>query len=202
MIALVDIQIGNVNSVAKALKFLGINFKLVTAASEISECEKIIFPGVGSFSAASRKLEKSGLKDCIRDAVLNKKKPFLGICLGMQLIAKSSNENGNSLGLGLIDAKIQKIPENNHIKIPHIGWNNVVHDGLGLYDGIKENADFYFVHSYRMVLNNKSIKCFYTDYGSKIIAYVECGNIYGTQFHPEKSQKDGIRLLKNFSELC
>ena len=120
----------------------------------------------------------------------------------MQLIAKSSDENGNSLGLGLIDAQIKKIPESKDIKIPHIGWNNVQHDGVGLYKNIKRNADFYFVHSYRMVLNDESIKCFYTNHGVDIVAYIQHRNIFGVQFHPEKSQADGLALIKNFSELC
>jgi len=201
MIALIDIQLGNINSVAKALKYLAVDYKIVTNASEITNCEKIIFPGVGSFSVASEKLKSSGLINVIHDIVIRERRPFLGICLGMQLIAKTSEEGGGS-GLDLIDATVQRIPENRQIKIPHIGWNNVEHDGLGLFKDIKRNADFYFVHSYRMVLKDESIKCFYTDHGEKIIAYVEHENIYGTQFHPEKSQSDGLRLLRSFSELC
>lgn len=202
MIGLIDIQIGNINSIVKALEYLNIKYQIVTETSELVKCSKIIFPGVGSFSAASKKLHQSGLKDCICNLVLDKKIPFFGICLGMQLIAKSSDENGNSLGLGLIDAQIKKIPESKDIKIPHIGWNNVQHDGVGLYKNIKRNADFYFVHSYRMVLNDESIKCFYTNHGVDIVAYIQHRNIFGVQFHPEKSQADGLALIKNFSELC
>jgi glutamine amidotransferase len=202
VIGIIDIQMGNINSVAKALRYLDKQFIVVNESDDLEGCTKIIFPGVGSFHAASKKLETSGLKTSLREHVLVQKKPFLGICLGMQLIAKSSEENGFSLGLNLIDAEIHKIPISKNIKIPHIGWNNVEHDSSGIFRDTTPNADFYFVHSYHMVLKEENIKFFYTDHGEKIIAYVEKNNIYGTQFHPEKSQKDGLNLLKNFSELC
>jgi len=202
MIALIDIGISNINSVAKALKYLGSEYKVVKDANALGHCSKIILPGVGSFAVAYAKLEQSGLKSKLLNSVLDDKKPFLGICLGMQLIGKNSEEGDGSQGLGLIDAETQRIPDHIQIKIPHVGWNDIDHDGLGLFRDIKPKADFYFVHSYRMVLCDKSIKCFYTVHGEKIIAYVEKGNIYGAQFHPEKSQSDGLRLLKNFSELC
>lgn len=202
MIALIDIGIGNINSVAKALKRLRIDYKIVSNPIGMVNYSKIIFPGVGSFSEASQKLEQSGLKKMIRDAVVQDKKPFLGICLGMQLIAKSSEEGGESLGLELIDAEVIRIPRNDKIKIPHVGWNNVEHDGRGLFRGIVENTDFYFVHSYRMVLQDDSATRFYTDYGQKIVAFIEKDNIYGAQFHPEKSQIEGLKLIRNFSDLC
>lgn len=202
MIALIDIDIGNVNSVAKALGYLDIDYVVVTKPHELIGCDKYIFPGVGNFSVASRKLENSGLRSALKDAVLIEKKPFLGICLGMQLIAKTSEEGACSEGLGFIDGEIRRIPDHHDFKIPHVGWNNVGHDCSGIFENISSNADFYFVHSYRMLLKDDSLKCFYTEHGEKIIAYVEFENIYGTQFHPEKSQSEGLQLLKNFSDLC
>jgi len=202
MIALIDIDIGNVNSVAKALKYLDIDYIVVTSPDELIGCDKYIFPGVGSFAVASRKLETSGLKLALKNAVLLEKKPFLGICLGMQLIAKSGEEGVRSEGLGFIDAEIHRIPDHLDFKVPHVGWNSVGHDCSGIFENVPLNSDFYFVHSYRMILKDKSLKCFYTEHGEKIIAYIEFENIYGTQFHPEKSQSEGLELLRNFSELC
>lgn len=202
MIAILDIGIGNINSVAKALTYIAADFKVVKTEKELLACTKIIFPGVGSFSNAAKKLESTGLKSVIQDQVLVNKVPFFGICLGMQLIANTSVEGGFSSGLSLINAEIKKIPEDKKIKIPHMGWNNVKHNESGLFKNIKNQVDFYFVHSYRMILHDKKARCFYTEYGGKVIAYVEKDNIYGAQFHPEKSQGNGIAMLKNFSELC
>ena len=202
MIALIDINISNINSVSKALDHLGVDYKVVNNPDEVAECEGIIFPGVGSFNIASEKLKLSGMREVIKDNVINQQMPFLGICLGMQLVANTSLEGGESKGLGLIDAEVMRIPEDHRHKVPHVGWNNVAHDGAGVFAGIEPDADFYFVHSYRMVVNDSSVKCFYTDYVGKTIAYVESGNIYGAQFHPEKSQFNGLKLLKNFSGLC
>jgi glutamine amidotransferase len=120
----------------------------------------------------------------------------------MQLIAKTSEEGGCAPGLALIGATVKKIPLVNNIKIPHMGWNNVCHDSLGLFKNIEADADFYFVHSYRMEVDDLSARCYFTEYGEKIVAYIEKENIYGTQFHPEKSQGDGLKVLRNFGALC
>lgn len=185
MIALIDINIGNLNSVEKALKYLNVEYKVVSDAASLATCSKIIFPGVGNFSAASNKLKKSHLTAALKREVQENNKPFLGICLGMQLLAIKSSEGGVSPGLGLLDAEVERIPSADGYPVPHIGWNSFGHYGLGLFEGIDANTDFYFVHSYRMVVNDPEVKYFCTDYGGEIVAFVQQGNIFGAQFHPE-----------------
>lgn len=202
MISVLDIGIGNINSVQKALKYIGARHDVITDETGIENAEKILFPGVGNFSVASRKLYSSGMASAICSKVLENKTPFLGICLGMQLLARSSEENGYHKGLGLLDAEVKKIPESNSTRIPHMGWNDVEHDGTGLFKNIEPGSDFYFVHSFFMVVRSANAKCFYTTHGVDLTAYVEKDNIYGAQFHPEKSQEKGIQFLLNFEGLC
>jgi glutamine amidotransferase len=202
MISVLDIGLGNVGSIAKALKYIGVEYKICSVPEELIQAEKIIFPGVGNFSEASKILERTGLRVVLRNEVLINKVPFLGICLGMQLIATTSYEGGASKGLDLINARVERIPKLEGIKIPHIGWNSISHDQGGVFTEIPNNADFYFVHSYRMVLDENTVKRFNTEYGSEIVAYIEKDNIYGAQFHPEKSQQYGLTFLKNFVALC
>mgnify|MGYP006074875763 FL=1 len=202
MISVLDIGIGNINSVQKALNYIGAKHVVIRDGNGLKNAEKILFPGVGNFSAASQKLHSTEIASVIRSEVLENKTPFLGICLGMQLLGRSSDENGFHKGLGLIDAKVIKIPESPSTRIPHMGWNDVQHDSSGLFENIESSSDFYFVHSFYMDIKDDRAKCFTTTHGVKITAYVEKDNIYGAQFHPEKSQEKGIQFLKNFNDLC
>tara|TARA_B100000787_G_scaffold167724_2_gene155040 strand:+ start:1395 stop:2012 length:618 start_codon:yes stop_codon:yes gene_type:complete len=202
VISVLDVGIGNIASVTKTLDHLGADYKICTCREDIVGAQMIIFPGVGNFSQASKILINKDLRSIIRQEVLIHKVPFLGICLGMQLIAEWGFESGKSRGLGLIDAIVEKIPKVNDIKIPHIGWNDVIHSGSGLMAGIPDGSDFYFVHSYRMSVNDPTVVNYFTSYGSEITAYLEHGNIFGVQFHPEKSQQNGLKLIKNFIDLC
>lgn len=201
MITIIDIQIGNIGSVTRALKFLKCKYIVTDKKEDIENATKILFPGVGSFAEASKKLESSGLKEVIKEQVLVKKTPILGICLGMQLFAKEGYEGGKFPGFGFIDAEVKLIEAKKHnLRLPHMGWNNLSSSNLRLLNGTKESTCFYFVHSYEMKLN-ENIPHVTTDYGSDIIAMVEKENIYATQFHPEKSQEQGLKILKNFIEL-
>lgn len=201
MITIIDIQIGNIGSVTRALKFLKCKYNVTDKKEDIETATKLLFPGVGSFAEASRKLESSGLKEVIQHQVRVKKTPILGICLGMQLFAKEGFEGGRHEGFDFIDASVQLIEAKKyHLRLPHMGWNDIKGDKLKLLNGIPEDACFYFVHSYAMKLN-ESIPHATTEYGENVVAMVEKDNIYATQFHPEKSQEQGLKILKNFIEL-
>ena len=201
MISIIDIGIGNINSVTKVLDHLGTEYSLVSNPSDLAGASKLIFPGVGSFSAASVKLEKSGLKDTLK-TLINNGMPYLGICLGMQLLAESGDEGGFHKGLGVIKAEVKKIEVPPTLNLPHIGWNSIDVNSAKLFGGIPNQTDFYFVHSYSMHVADEDALTCATEYGSKIVAYVEKGHVFGTQFHPEKSQRYGIKLVENFIKLC
>lgn len=200
MIAVIDMKLGNVYSVCNALKLLGYEFILTSDPENISQAERMILPGVGSFAEASARLFQNGMRDCIRKEVLVNKKPLLGICLGMQLLSDEGEEGGLSQGLGLIRARVSKLRCDQQIhRLPHIGWNDVTNQGMTVLDGIDSGSCFYFVHSYEMMLKEK---CLYATsyYGVEFIAAVQKDRIVGTQFHPEKSQEKGLRILKAFLE--
>lgn len=202
MIGLVDIGIGNVGSVSKVLTLLNQDFILVTHKSQLDECSKIIFPGVGSYKSASEILFKSGMSDSIRKAVLAENKPILGICLGMQLLSSAGEEWGESAGLNLISGRTKLMelrrPET---VLPHMGWNNVKANCPEIFKGIPDDACFYFVHSYQFSVSDPEASITKTEYdGIEFCSAVEKGNIWGVQFHPEKSQKFGIQIIKNFCE--
>jgi len=200
MIAIIDLKLGNVKSVGNALTYLKIKHVLTSDHEQIKNATKLIFPGVGSFNEASKRLQSTGMRECIRNAVLILGKPILGICLGMQLLADYGEEGGESQGLGLINARVSRLrsdPEK--YRLPHIGWNDVEHDEVELFNGINSGTCFYFVHSYEMVLNEPCNKAI-CNYGVDFIAAVQKGHICGTQFHPEKSREMGLKLLSNFVE--
>ncbi|MEI7752469.1 MAG: imidazole glycerol phosphate synthase subunit HisH, partial [Candidatus Omnitrophota bacterium] len=166
---------------------------------EVRNSEKIILPGVGNFAEASKRMFASGIADVITDSALRQNKPLLGICLGMQLLAQEGEEGGGAPGLGLIAGRVTKIClKDPSLRLPHIGWNDVSFNGMKLFSGIEEGASFYFVHSFEMVPDETSIERATTRYGSDIVAAVRKDHVLGVQFHPEKSQKDGLRLLTNF----
>lgn len=192
---------GNIYSVINAIEFLGKSALLSSSPSDILESDAIILPGVGSFSRAIHSLQESGLKEAISEFVLIKRKKILGICLGMQLLAQSSDEGGFHEGFGFIKSVVSRFNEGVGKKIPHIGFNEVSIPSQPnkLLSGIKNNSDFYFVHSYKLSdcdLDGTKFLCNYD--GEKFIAAYEHENIFATQFHPEKSQTNGLYLINNF----
>lgn len=199
-IGVVNIGLGNVNSVARALAKLGAEVDLVSDPAGLASTEKIVFPGVGSYGEAVAKITCSGIREAIREEVLANKKPILGICLGMQLLARQSEE-GEGLGLDFIPAEITRLKAREQgLSLPHVGWNDVSHGGMEMFRGIPEKTSFYFVHSYAMDSPQVGCKIATCDYGGTFAAAVQQGNIWGAQFHPEKSQQAGLKLLQNFIE--
>lgn len=200
MIAIIDYDAGNIKSVEKAIQFLGGEVIVTRDAEEILKATHVILPGVGSFGDAIRKLEEYNLIPVIRQVVANKT-PFLGICLGLQLLFESSEESPGVDGLGLLKGKIKRIPDGNNLKIPHIGWNALTYPIKGrLYHGIEENSYVYFVHSYYLKAEEEIVTAA-TEYGTYIHASVEKDNIFACQFHPEKSSDVGLKILKNFLDI-
>lgn len=200
MIAIIDYDAGNIKSVEKAIQFLGGEVIVTREAEEILKATHVILPGVGSFGDAIRKLEEYNLIPVIRQVVANKT-PFLGICLGLQLLFESSDESPGVDGLGLLKGKIKRIPDDNNLKIPHIGWNALTYPTKGrLYHGIEENSYVYFVHSYYLKAEEEIVTAA-TEYGTYIHASVEKDNIFACQFHPEKSSDVGLKILKNFLDI-
>lgn len=201
MIAIIDYDAGNIKSVEKALKRLGQDVKVTRDREEILHADKVILPGVGSFGDAMEKLVNYGLKDVIYE-VVDKNIPFLGICLGMQLLFERSDETPGVEGLGILKGEILRIPETFGLKIPHMGWNSLRFPNQGrLFKGLTEEPYVYFVHSYYLKAKEEEIVTATTEYGTLIHASVEKGNIFACQFHPEKSSDTGIQILKNFVEL-
>ena len=200
-ITVIDYGMGNLWSVLSALRYLGSNPLISIDPDEIIHADALLLPGVGSFRQAMASLQKKGLDQAIVEAVHSKGTKILGICLGMQLLAASSTEDGNTIGLGLIPAEVDKftIKEVGTKKVPHIGFD-VVQSGSDstLFKGLKNAADFYFVHSYRLLPAALNGNCAICNYGVDFLAAYERDNIFATQFHPEKSQTNGLILLKNF----
>lgn len=199
MITIVDYGMGNMRSVQKIFERLNIPVRISSNNYEILNANKLLLPGVGHFSNAMKKLEKTGLKQILNQQVLVKKTPILGICLGMQLMTKYSEE-GQEEGLGWVDAETLKFKlEDKRLKIPHMGWNHVeVKKHTTMSNQIDADALFYFVHSYFVRCNQKDDVLFKSDYGQSFVSGFEKDNIVGVQFHPEKSHSSGMQLIKNF----
>ena len=198
MIAIIDYDAGNIKSVQKAINLLGEETVLTREREDILAADKVILPGVGAFGDAMEKLERFGLVQVIKE-VVDKGTPFLGICLGLQLLFEESEESPGVKGLGILKGKIVKIPEETGLKIPHIGWNSLDFPSEGtLFKGIQPNSYVYFVHSFYLQAEEKEIVKATTKYGVTIEASVEKGNVYACQFHPEKSSDVGLQILKNF----
>lgn len=201
MIVIINYGLGNLRSLEKALAKVGADFIVSSKAEDIKKASHLILPGVGFFKEGMDNLKKLGLIEVLKEEILIKKKPVLGICLGMQLLFKTSEEGGLIPGLGFIDGEVKKFkfPDKN-LKIPHIGWNRIFGDSLEkieIFKGLEQDSSFYFIHSYHAVLNEK-IDCVYTDYGYDFVSAIQKDNIFATQFHPEKSQQKGIQIIKNF----
>jgi len=194
---------GNLWSVKNAFEFLGSECRFADKPSQIDESEVLVLPGVGSYFRAMQRLRESGLQEALREAVLVAKKKILGICLGLQLMAEVGFEEGETVGLSFLTGSVQRFTrkELGQLKLPHIGFNKVIPDpGNRLFQGLGPAADFYFVHSFRLLPKadgNGSMKAV-CRYGVEFLAGYENENIFGVQFHPEKSQTNGLRLLKNF----
>jgi len=197
-LAIVDYGMGNIKSISTSLKYLGVDDIYLSSDYEVlRSADKIILPGVGSFGEAMNKIKERSLDKYLYELVLEGSKPLLGICLGMQLLSKSSNEGGDSLGLSMVDAEVRRF-ESNGIKIPHVGFNQVkINNDSKLYAGLLGEPDFYFTHSYKMT-SDSNISASYCEYGERFVASFEKDNIAGVQFHPELSQRNGLKLLKNF----
>ncbi len=201
MIAMVDYDAGNLKSVEKALNFLGEKVLVTRDSNELLAADKVILPGVGAFGVAMEKLEKYDLIDTLKKVAASGT-PFLGICLGMQILFESSEEQNGMDGLSILKGKIVKISFEQGLKVPHMGWNSLkVKEGAKLYQDIPFNPYVYFVHSYYLCAENIEDVAATTEYGTLIHASVEKGNIFGCQFHPEKSGETGLRILKNFAAL-
>lgn len=201
MIAIIDYDAGNLKSVEKALVSLGEEVLVSRDSSEILQADKVILPGVGSFGDAMNNLDKFGLVDTIKKVTGNGT-PFLGICLGLQLLFKESDETPGAEGLDILPGKILKIPAKEGFKIPHMGWNSLdIKPGAKLFKGLEGNPYVYFVHSYYLKAADENIVAASTEYTTHIHASVESGNVFACQFHPEKSSEVGLKILKNFASL-
>ena len=201
MIAIIDYDAGNIKSVEKAMQLLGQEVIITRDRETIMNADKVILPGVGAFGDAMSKLRQYGLDEVIRD-VTAKGTPFLGICLGLQLLFERSDETPGVEGLGILKGEILRIPDKEGLKIPHMGWNNIkVKEDSRLFKGLPENPYVYFVHSYYLQADDEDIVAATTEYGVKIHAAVEKDNIFACQFRPEESSAVGLQILKNFVSL-
>ena len=201
MIAIIDYDAGNIKSVEKAMDLLGQESVVTADPEEIFRADKVILPGVGAFGDAMENLRRTGLDDVIRQ-VARKGTPFLGICLGLQLLFERSDEAPGVEGLGILRGEILRIPDKEGLKIPHMGWNSLhLEHGGRLFRGVEEGAYVYFVHSYYLKAAEEEIVKASTEYSVHIHASVEKDNVFACQFHPEKSSDVGLSILKNFVEL-
>ena len=200
-VAIIDYDAGNIKSVEKALEYLGQKVKITRDQKEILSADQVILPGVGAFGDAMGKIRSYGLESVIQDAV-RQGTPFLGICLGLQLLFEDSDETPGVKGLGLLPGGIRRIPDGEGLKIPHMGWNSLdIREGATLFKGIEGHPYVYFVHSYYLSAKHEEDVAAATFYSTKIHASVEHENIFACQFHPEKSGEVGLKILDNFIHL-
>ncbi len=205
MVAILDYDAGNIKSVEKAFQYLGAQTVVTRDPKEIYKADRVVLPGVGAFADAMKRIDQYGIRESIHE-VVDKGIPFLGICLGLQLLFESSEELGESEGLGILRGKIQQIPgtddDGNTYKVPQIGWNSLKFPREGkLFKNLPEDPYVYFVHSYYLNATDKSIVTATTDYSVTIDASVESGNVFACQFHPEKSADVGMQILQNFLDV-
>lgn len=200
MVAIINYGLGNLASVRKALNFLKIENKITDNHNEIKSADFILLPGVGSFAHGMNNLKVKGLVDVLNEEVIVKRKKFMGICLGMQLIAETGTEPEITPGLGWIKGTVKKIDAEG-LRIPHMGWNNIEVINQNYFNHL-DKKDFYFIHSYHFEPEDKKVIAATVEYGSNLVAAVQHENIFATQFHPEKSQQAGLDLLKNYFSEC
>ena len=201
MIAIIDYDAGNIKSVEKAIQYLGEEALVTRDRDEILRADGVILPGVGAFGDAMGKLRDYGLEEVIHECV-DSGKPFLGICLGLQLLFERSEESPGVKGLGVLEGEIVRLPSESGLKIPHIGWNNLKFPHHGrLFEGVAEDPYVYFVHSFYLKAKDPEIVTATTEYGATIHASVEKGNVFACQYHPEKSSAVGLKMLENFIRL-
>ena len=201
MIKIVDYGMGNLRSVQKAFEKLGVQAAICDDPADLADASKLVLPGVGAFRDAIRALREQGLDRPVLDHIAADK-PFLGICLGLQLLFDYSDEQGTWQGLKVIPGKVARFEPRPNLKIPHMGWNRL--DVVGqpkLFEGIPTDAHFYFVHSYYVVPEDEAVVAARTEHGVRFVSAVSRGNLFATQFHPEKSQQVGLKLLRNFAAL-
>ena len=200
MIRIVDYGMGNLRSVQKGFEKLGIAAEIVTQPEQIAAADQLVLPGVGAFRDAIHELQRLELVEPIREHI-RRDKPFLGICLGLQLLFDVSHEEGEWQGLGVLAGDVVRFPVITDLKVPHMGWNTLNRTGESpLLQGIPQEASVYFVHSYYVRPQDESVIAARTDYGIPFVSMVARGNLFATQFHPEKSQKVGLKLLENFAK--
>lgn len=200
MVAIIDYGAGNLQSVKKALGFLGYESEITMDREKILSASHVILPGVGSFGDAMASIRERGLEDTIKQAASGEKH-FLGICLGLQLMFEKSDETPGVEGLGIFKGDIVKIPSENGLKVPHMGWNSInLKQTDGIFSGIRDGSYFYFVHSYYLKNAEPDVVAATAQYGVEIECAIQKGRVCATQFHPEKSSETGLRLLKNFME--
>lgn len=201
MVVIIDYGLGNLASVAKAFKKAGAEIIISSHNNQISKADHLVLPGQGAFADGINNIRKLKLDKIIYQQVLKNKKPILGICLGMQLMADIGHENGIHRGLGLIAGETIKIKPSDNIRLPHIGWDNVdLVKKSPLFSEIPNGSDFYFLHSYHLAPSNKSFVSATCDYGQEFAVAIQKDNIFSTLFHPEKSQELGLQIIKNFLE--
>lgn len=202
MIAIIDYGAGNIQSVYKALNFIGCECKITKDKDEIINADGAILPGQGSFGDCINSMKDRGIDNAVKEFIKSGK-PFLGICVGLQLLFEKSDESPDTNGLGIFKGTITKIPNGEGLKIPHMGWNSIsVLKSDGIFKNIEDGSYVYFVHSYYLDAEDKTIVSAQTDYGVRIDAAVTRDNVTATQFHPEKSGDIGLLMLKNFAEMC
>jgi glutamine amidotransferase len=201
-VAVIDYGMSNLDSVVRALQDCGADPFVAQSPVDLERAARIILPGVGTFSAGMKNLRDRGFESALHEQAIQKRIPLLGICLGMQLLADRGDEGGEASGLGFIPGDVRRLdPGAAHERIPHVGWNEVDHPGSGLFSGLAPSRDFYFVHSYIVVPSSPTDVLARTPYCGSFVSAVARENVYGVQFHPEKSQKAGFQLLRNFLEL-
>lgn len=201
MIAVIDYGMGNLRSVSKGIEKAGGEVKVTDDPAEIKSAAGVVLPGVGAFGKCMENLEKRGLADAVK-TVAESEKPFLGICLGLQLLFDESEEYGPIKGLSVIPGRVVRFPDSMELTVPHMGWNRIKkQDSPRLLEGIEDNEWFYFVHSYYVVPDDPSDAATITEYGVNFVSAIERGNLFACQFHPEKSSTPGLRLLENFVRL-
>ncbi len=204
LIGLIDLEVGNLGSLQSALNNLNVNFKICKSINDIVGCNKIILPGVGAFGDFAMRMKKNEIDFKIKE-LYKKKYPILGICVGFQIFFEKSFEHGESQGLKILKGEFISLNKyNTNLTIPHVGWNQckIIHKNNKLFNGIQNNSDFYFTHSFFLQNYNSKDILSITSYDHDFVSSINKDNLFGVQFHPEKSQKNGLRILKNFIELC